>query len=59
MKPYRTAVAVGSILEVFAIINSSIGRGAFVFGGEFLILPFIILSVYIYRSSKEDNKNGK
>ena len=59
MNPYRTAAAVGGILEVFAIINSGIARGAFVFGGEFLILPFTVLSVFIYRTSKEDHNNGK
>ncbi len=60
MKPYRTAAVIGSILEITSVLNAYASRGTFTFGGELLILPAILLTVYVYRSSvKEENHNGK
>lgn len=59
MKTYRTAAAIGCLLEILTVINSSIARGSFTIGGELLVLPLTLLTIYIYKSSKEDNKNGK
>lgn len=59
MKPYRTAALIGGIIEIFTVINASIARCAFTIGGELLVLPLSLLTVYVYKSSKENHNNGK